>query len=219
MKELLKCGDPQCGCRITFESREKPLASGEIGQYDLYHCSNSKKAHGSLKGMYSEESELWEQFGKAIPHFDLPPDLAQYIADTLNENDAKLRNRASKGIEDCRMAFVSLKEQENNAFDALTLKTIDKETYARQIDRIKSQQNQTEQNIIDLQKSVDSIKLITAQDVLMLARDMPMLWKGAPEQERVAFLKKLIEQATLNGTSVSYSLRNAFERVPYSLVK
>ena len=131
----LRCADPECGMRITFEKKRKTVKeTGEAKVYRLYRCSNSRKVHDSLAGMYTDEEKIWEQFEPAIEQVDLPAQLAKDIADALNETHRKARKRIVGEMDGYRAALKAADLRNHEVFDLFLAKKIDESEYRRQLD-------------------------------------------------------------------------------------
>lgn len=80
----LTCGDPNCGCFITYDPKnKKDKKTGEVKKtHYYYHCANGKKVHQNQVNV--EEKNIWEQFSNALDQLALSEAFAKEVAIELN---------------------------------------------------------------------------------------------------------------------------------------
>ena len=184
--------------------------TGETKIYDFYHCANTRKVHKSLKGMYVSENELWDQFEGAVGEFSLTKEIAQDIADALNETHQKARKRIIGEMNGYRRALEDLDVRANKLFDMYAASELEGAEYRRQTKRIEDERKSYTQMLEEANLSINDAAMKTAKDIFELATNAVSLWKAAPRLERLAFIKKVSSNAVLDGPNLRYELKKPF---------
>lgn len=93
----LKC---KCGCSVVFDPKEKILKqSKEQVTYKYYRCTNGKRVH--IRNPVIKEDALLNQLGAAVDQISISEELAQRIADALNETQRRGKAAIKLKIENC----------------------------------------------------------------------------------------------------------------------
>lgn len=206
----LTCGDASCGCQITFELRKKTLADGGISEYRLYRCSNSKKIHKSLRGMYSTEEKILRQFEGAVEAIALTDDLASKIAQAMREIKEKAHSKTKKEMEAYKIALVDLEQSEDRLYDDHIKGLIGVEMYQRRIARIREQRHEFTEMMDQARNKIEGVVYETAESLIELAKNAKSLVLSGSTNEYVKFLKTICSNQVLDGSTVRYDLKKPF---------
>ena len=204
--DYFKCGDPACGCKITYHQKKKP--SGRI--YHFYTCANGRKVHPSLKGRYLTEAEIFEGLEPALDAISITDDMALDVAGALNANHRALQQRLACEVNAYKSSLKAGEGREDELYGDLKRGILTEEMYQRQISAVRSERARLTDLIITLQSSVTDTYLHTAQEILELARDAKTLWKSRPREERAEFLKKILWNPRITGRTIEYELKKPF---------
>lgn len=202
----LRCDDPECNCQIIYDPKTKP--DGRVFKY--YRCSNSRRVHTSLRGMWVVEEKIWAQL-EAVPNaINLTDELAEDISAALNASQQKSKKAVSNEIENYRNALKGLEGREDRAYENLEAGVLDSDSYKRQFDRIRSDRNELTHLLEKAQHSINDSLMEDVKSILELAIDAKSLWKMRNHEERINFLKRVCSNATLNESSVRYNLKKPY---------
>lgn len=204
--EMLRCATPECGCKISYQKKLKP--SGRV--YHLYSCSNGKSVHKSLKGMYQTEPQILDGFEPALDQITVSENMAKDIADALNANHLKLKSRIKREQESYLHALKVMNEKEDELYTDMKRSLIDEDMYHRQIENVRKERERLSQLLNDLNSTVLDTYLVTAKEILELAKDAKTLWKSRSVEEKVDFLKKILWNSKMTGTTIEYELKKPF---------
>lgn len=208
----LVCGHPQCRRQITYERKEKTLKStGEAKVYHLYRCSNSRKIHD--KNTYVSESDIWEQFEPAVTALSISEEFAQDITNALNETHDKQKAAIRKQMEGFRVELRGLEGKEDIAYDDFKRGLLDDRGYRRQIDRVREDRKHYESEIERLTLTISDEAMVSVKKVLELAINAKELYISMNREDRLAYLKKVCSNQTLDGLTLQYQLKSPFARL------
>jgi hypothetical protein len=200
----------ECGCQIVYERKVKRYRSGAEGIFDLYRCTNGKRLHASLKGLYVREEVIWEQFGNALDEITLTPALAAEIAQELNRRASSLAAVVRSRVEKLRAERKSLEEHEDRAYSDYVKGLLDDEMYRRQVHRIREKRTELTRAIEETQLITGSPKE-TAESVFELCKEAKSLWIQRSPWERKEFLEKVLSNPRLDGPTLRYDWKGPFK--------
>lgn len=164
----LKCGHESCGLNYTYEKKTKNIKStGEEKIYHFYRCPNSRRIHD--KKVYSNEEEIWRQLNTAVDHFSISESFAKDIADALNETHRTQQSASKKQVSGFKKEQEKLELREDEAYEHLTKGILDERGYKRQIERIRNERRDYENQIETLTLQITDAAMATVQKVLELA--------------------------------------------------
>jgi site-specific DNA recombinase len=206
----ITCADKLCGCHIVYDPKRKALATGETKTFHYYHCTNGKRVHATLKGMSVSEASLWEQFGQAVGSITISKELAEAIADVLNESHKQMLTLKKREVGNYRDGLAALEHDEDAVYTDLKKGLIDEAMFQRQIKRIRSERARFTDLLEQANASLDGSYLETAQSILELATDAKSLWESRNDDERLDFLKQILSNQKLDGVNVRYELRKPY---------
>lgn len=195
----------ECGCNIVYEPRVKKTAYG-AKTYHLYHCTNGKRAHKSLAGMYAHESHLWEQLGGALDAISITPEFAVQIETHLNAALNRARADYTRLLGEYKAQDLAIQAGMDKAYDLLAAGTLDQDTYSRQMDRLKNQRQQLGESLALAKKRADGTAGVKAKTALELASRAKSLWISRPPRDKYLFLKTILSNQRLRGTSIEFDL-------------
>ena len=207
----LKCGHPECQRLITYEKKEKTLKStGEAKVYHLYRCSNSRRIHDHKT--YIGETKIWEQLEPVLDILTISEEFARDVASALKETHAEQQQLVQKQVEVCRSALKELEAKEDRAYDDRDKGVLDDFQYRRRIEKIREERKQCTTQFEHLTLSMTDGATAVAK-MFELAINAKTLWKSMDRQERVAYLKKVCSNPTLEGLTLQYEMKKPFARL------
>lgn len=204
---LLNCGD--CGCKVTYHQKKKP--SGKV--YHLYVCANGKGEHKSLKGRYKHEHEIMDELGKSLDDISITEDFAKEISDALNRNDKKLKEKLKREETSYKLALKALEDDEDQLLESLHSNLIQREMFERNMKRIRDKREKFTDLLLEVQNQATNTYLTTAKQILELAANAKKLWLSRNDRERAEFLRKLLWNPKITGSTIEYHLKKPFEVV------
>lgn len=204
----LTCGDVECGCKITYAPKAKP--SGTTFPY--YRCADGRRVHRGRgePQVNVREEQILDQFGSAVDAITLTPDIAAAIADGLNETHRAAMAAKARAADGFRAEVVALETKENRLFDLFAAGEVDRETYERQLARVRADRAERFERLQEAERDEDAKYLVAADRVLELAKRARSLWEGRSPEERRDFVARLVCNPRLDGRTVRYDLKKPF---------
>lgn len=203
LSDWIRCED--CGCKVIYEEKRKP--SGRVYRY--YHCTNGRRQHDRQKNV--REEVILEGFEPALDAISVSEEMAEQIADALNETHHKVRAARKREAAKHQRALDDLEGQEDQLFDLFRAGTLDERGYKRQLERVRAERRRFSELLDQAHEELDDAYLVTAQRVLELATRAKTLWRSRTPKEKRVLLERLLQNPRLEGTSVRYDLRKPFE--------
>ena len=210
-KGWLVCGTEGCGCNVLYDPKKKTLQSGEEKVYKLYHCSNGRGVHKSMKGLNVHEESIWEQFGEAVSSISITPDWAKQLAEALNETRHKVQDAIRRDLGNYKLKLKMLEEKEDHLYDSYQAQILDAEGYRRQVLKVRGQRSELTELMGAAHLKISDAGMESAKSILELATDAESLWKTRSPQERVQFLKLILSNQVLDGATIRYQLKKPLQ--------
>lgn len=205
----IRCSE--CGCHVVYEEKRKFNRKGELTRrFHYYHCTNGKKIHPSMAGMSVSESNLWEQFDKAVDRITIGRDLARAIADALNSTENKARDLAQKQIEDYKLAIRSIEAREDRLYDDFHSSVVDQDGFHRQTQRLRRDRHHYTRLLEQAQSAVHGRSRESTESVLELASNSKSLYLTRTPVERRIFLDLILSNPILDKINVQFYLKKPF---------
>lgn len=207
----IRCGNPECGCFITYDPKNKTMKSTkEVKTYHLYRCSNGKKVHQDFRGAYVHEEKIWEQLSVAIESISIDEDFAKEIASALNETQKQVQAAAKREMQSYRDGLIKLDDRESELYEDFKSGVLDEAGYRRQVTRLKQQRLQFTEMLEKANAAISDAGFETVRTTIELARDAKSLWLSRSPDERRQFLDELLSNRVLDGANVRYDLKKPF---------
>ena len=207
----LKCGVVKCNCNIVYDPKTKMIKStGDQKVYHLYHCTNGRKIHPSLKGMNIHEDSLWTQFGGAVDRISISKEWAEQIANALNELFKKVKANRKNEMAGYKQGLSALETSEDDLYKHFTNGILDEAAYKRQITHIRNERTRLTSLLENANNHIDDVCQETAQSILELASNAKSLWLTRTAKERLEFLDMLLSNPRLEGSTVRYDFKKPF---------
>ena len=204
----LKCS---CGCHMMYSKIQKNLKStGEPKQYELYHCTNGKKIHPNLKGMYFPEEHIKKQFSEIVGTLSLPNELLEILVERLNKDPKSDLKAYKRKVETWRDDLLALKAKEDQIYDDLQDGILDREGYQRQIERVRRQYNDTTHCIAEAESNEHTQEVDTAESIQDLLQRAQTLWTTRSPSEQREFLDKILRNPTMDGADLKFDMKEPF---------
>ncbi len=138
-------------------------------------------------------------------------DIAQKLADSCNESHKKMAAQASRKISDMKAQLELLEKREDRAYEDMVEGILDNEGYKRQVSRIRTERTLLNNEIHALQSQLSGAYRETAHSIIELCKEAKSLYLSRSCAERADFLKKLVSNPLVSGTSVQFDLRKPFD--------
>lgn len=203
----IRCSHPNCKNKLTYDPKVKTIKStGEKKTYHYFTCKN----HLVHKQKNLTEKQIWSEFEKALELFNINNEFAEDILKAINETQ-KQQHTAIKAQSKLYQEQIKAAEvKEDNLFELFSSSSIDKETYQRQLERLRNLKteysNQLEKN--NLLINDEGMKCV--KYVFELAKDAKTLWESFDKQERLNYLKDIVSNPVLDDLTIRFELEKPF---------
>lgn len=198
-----------CGCKVTFDPKIKKLkTTGEMKTYNLYRCSNGKRAHE--KYPYMDEKKIMEELGKAVEQITITGDLAKDIAFALNETHRKASEARKRDMEGYKVGLKGIERAEDQLYEDHKKGILNEEAYKRQIEKVRTERDRFTSLLDKAQSEIENAYFVTAKKILELAKNAKELWFERNMEERRDFLEKILSNQVFDAPSVRYELKKPF---------
>ena len=195
---LIQCAD--CGCMITPEKHK-----GHI----YYHCTQYKGKHGAE---WLREEDITEQFAQLFKKIQIP----QYVIDditgslkSVHQGKGELREQVFSQLNKEKEKYA--KRLENLYRDKLD-ESITPNEYDKFYQEFRSKIEDIDNRLLNLQKAEDDYYL-TASYLLQLSKQAYELFVSSEMEQKRQLLKLLLQNPTLEGKKVRYSLIKPFDTI------
>ncbi|MEO7109927.1 MAG: hypothetical protein ABI183_05775 [Polyangiaceae bacterium] len=157
-----------------------------------------------------KEDEILAQLAMAVDAIEITSAFAKAIADALNATHRDAMATKARSADVYRAEIRAFEEKEDRLFDRFDSGEIDRETYDRQLLRVRDEKNDRLEKLASAKAESDASYLETAYDVLELAKDAKSLLKSRTAEEQREFLARLVCNPRLDGRTVCFDLRKPF---------
>lgn len=205
-KGLLRCKN--CGCSITHEIKTKP--SGKTFTY--YSCTNAKR---TCQRVYVPEKDLLR------PVYDILDSFSGITEETQNLTVKELRESTeaeitfhNAQINRIRNEYGHLKQKDDRLLEMYLDgdKSITKDIYDK-----KHQEYNNKLQLLNIElkeyTQADFDYQTTVATVLSLARRAKSIFESSETYEKRAFISYLLQNPTLNGKKLEFTMRSPFNLV------
>ena len=200
-----------CGCHILYDPKKKLNRKTLITrEYHYYRCSNGKRAHENKKKMHITNDQIWLQLGNAVEDIHITNEFAKELADALNEANKISQTTSQKQIDLLLDEQKILRAREDRIIDMYHDGLLTPESFKRQQERIRGEQDELVRQLRALQRSLTDSVYETCKTVIELAIHAKSLWITQSPEERKKVLDMILSNPTLNGTNVQYDLKKPF---------
>ena len=199
-RNMLTCGD--CGCRYTPELHK--------GRFVYYSCTNSRK---KCKKVYVNENDLLKP---VLTDLRTMGSLDQKYADQITEDVRKFTEEKTRyhtqAISGLRLQYDDGQKKDDRLLELLIDGSITKEIYDKKHKEIKEKQYDLGIQLEEYTKADDNYHMAVAT-VLRLAKRAAIIVESSEPQEKNLFLNYLLQNSTVKGKTLSYSLRSPFNAI------
>lgn len=195
---LIRCAD--CGCMVTPEKHK-----GHI----YYHCTQYKGKHGAE---WLREEDITEQFAQLFKRIQIPQEVLEDITDSLksvHKGKSEFREQQYEALTKEKDRYA--KRIENVYLDKLDGR-ITTDEYDKFYKRFRGKIEEIDNRLTNLQKAEDNYYL-TANYLLQLANRAYDLFASSEIEEKRQLLKLLLQNPTLDGKIVRFSLLKPFDTI------
>ena len=200
-KGLLRC--KRCGCAISPELKK--------GKYVYYSCTNYK---GMCKRVFVPEPELLEPVYEMLESLQLPQNKIDYIVAGLRKSNEAKTTYHDQAIKALDSEYMKVQKMLDNLLE-MKLQDADSITpdeYAKKQKELKERQHE-----LNIQKEshtkADEDYHITASMLLDLAKRAKSIFKSSEVAEKQQILKYLLQNSTLNGRKLEFTMRSPFNLI------
>ena len=196
---LIRCAD--CGCMVTPEKAKD--------KYIYYHCTQYKGKHGAE---WLREEDITEQFAQLFKKIQIP----QYVVDDITGSLKSVHQGKSEFRE---QMFAELNKEKDkyakrleNLYRDKLDESITPDEYNRYYQEFRSKIDDIDNRLANLQKAEDDYYL-TANYLLQLSKQAYEIFISSEIEQKRQLLKLLLQNPTLEGKKVRYSLIKPFDTI------
>lgn len=204
-KGLIKCQN--CGCSVSPEIKTK--ASGKTFTY--YSCTNGKHV---CKRVYVPENDLLKPIYEVLERFESITEEAQNeLIDELRKNTESEVVFHKAQINRIRTEYDKLKNKQDRLLEAFLDQSITKDIYDKKHQEYQDQIQTLEIELTEHTKA-DYDYQTTVATVLSVARRAKSIFENSSDVAgKRAFLNYLLQNPTLNGKKLYFSIASPFNLV------
>jgi DNA invertase Pin-like site-specific DNA recombinase len=204
-KGLLKCQN--CGCTMSAEMKTKP--SGKTFVY--YSCTNAK---GICKRVYVPEKTLLEPIYDVLGRFESITEEAQNdLVDELRKNTEAEVVFHKAQINRVRTEYDNLKAKDDRLLEAFLDQSITKDIYDKKHQEYQDQIQVLEIELSEHRKADYDYQTTVATVISVARRAKPIFENSSEPAEKRAFLNYLLQNPTVNGKKLDFTLASPFNLV------
>ncbi len=198
----------ECGCKITYAPKTKSNGA----TYHYYRCADGRRVHRDKQEpqVNVKEDDILAQLTMAVDAIEITSAFADAVAHALNASHRAATAAKARSVDGFRAEISALQEKEDRLFDRFDAGEIDRDTYDRQLLRVREEKNDRLEKLASADAESDASYLETAQDVLELAKNAKSLLKSRTAEEQRDFLARLVCNPRLDGRTVCFDLRKPF---------
>jgi len=200
-KGLLTC--KRCGCSYSGEEKK--------GKFIYYACTNSKN---KCKRIYVPERELLESVRKVLAKLQLSDEKVQEVLKGLKKSTEHKSLFQKNEMARLRSKYDSLTEKMDRFLDLFGERGLTKEAYDKKIAECVQEQKEIE---IELEGHTEANEdyLVTAGRILDLSKRALEIFDNPNSEpgEKRQLLSYLIQNPTMDGKKLMFTLRNPFNKV------
>lgn len=197
---LLTCQD--CGCLMTPEIKK--------GKFIYYSCTNAK---GNCQRVYVPEKTLLKPIYEDFEAFSrIPRAVQERIVSELrklNEHEVEFHQKEVGRIQG---EYARLQGKLDRLMDLLLDQSITKDEHDKKLQQLKDQQYRISVELDEYTKA-DHQYHIHVSTVINLSRNMKEIFESSELLEKRAILNYLLQNPTVSGKTLHYTLRNPFNTV------
>ena len=204
-KGLLKCQN--CGCTISAERKIKP--SGKTFIY--YSCTNGK---GICKKVYINEKDLLKPVYDVLERFESITEEMQndLVAELRKTTESEIAFHKAQ-ITRLRTEYDKLKEKENRLLEAFLDQSITKDIYDTKRQEYADKIGLLEMEMSEHRKADFEYQTVVSVVVTVARQAKSIFEKSSEVKEKRAFLNYLLQNPTLNGKKLYFSIASPFNLV------
>ena len=195
---LIRCAT--CGLSITPEQHK-----GHV----YYHCTQYKGKHGAK---WLREDEITRQLGLVFKHMHMPKEIAEQIADTLNEvhtNKVKFHNEQLEKLN--REQREITKMMDNLYLDKLK-GGITESAYQKYFTSFCAKRDEIAMRLAKLEDA-ETDYFIAAKYILDLSSRAYELFKSSEVEEKRQLVKLVLSNLKLDGEKLVYDVQKPFDLI------
>ncbi|MEI7719888.1 MAG: recombinase family protein [bacterium] len=199
-KGLLHCAN--CGCLMTPERKK--------GYLIYYSCTN---ARGVCKRLYIPEQTLLKPVQSVFEAFEaMPKEVEERLLSELRASNEGEVEYHKKELVRIRAEYDRTQTRANSLMDLLIDKSITKDDYDKKLQELKDKQYRLDIEAEEHTRADHDYKLTISQ-VFSLSRRMGEIFKSSEVHEKRAFLNYLLQNPTVSGKTLVFTMRKPFDAV------
>lgn len=214
LSRFLKCGVPECGCQIIYDPKtKKNRITGEVKEYNYYHCTDGKQIHrkSGLRQINASESQIWEQLKGVVKEFSIKNSVAQYVTLQLSEQDRQSYEESKRQYFETKEKLEGLLKRQDRLYEDMTKGLIDESDMRRMREGIKNEIQSCRSKLENDFGKAQELVRERVKFTLELATDAEERWNTSSPIDRVVLLKNALSNLYLDGATVRYDLRKAYK--------
>jgi site-specific DNA recombinase len=195
---LIQCG--VCGCKVLGEQKK--------GRYTYYHCTFTKGRHE--RRFYVPERALASRFEETINRITLPPEIAAWLNEVLEEQVGKVASLQERRLGALRTQLDKAEKRLSRLYDARFDGEMPDEMF-----RAKEREYQAE--VAELKAQVRSAAELDVETVrprlnaLELSKSLHTEFLRSNPNEKAQILKSVASNFTLDGENLSPTYKKPFD--------
>lgn len=199
-KGLLTCKD--CGCLMSPEIHK--------GRFIYYSCSNGKRI---CKKVYTREEDLLKPINGVFEAFKGIPEAVQanIVSELRKLNEGQVEYH-QKQIERIRGEYNRVEKRVNALLDLRLDQSITSDEYDKKLQELKDTQYRLNIELEEYTKA-DHEYHIHVNTVLNISRRVKEIFEGSEVHEKRAILNFLLQNPTVQGKNLEFTLRKPFDTV------
>ena len=203
-KGLLHCHN--CGCQMTPEKKVKKSGA----TYVYYSCTNAK---GTCKRVYVPENDLLKPVLDVFEAFaNIPQEVEERLTEELRINSESEVVYHKKELARIRAEYDRIQNRVDGLMDLRLDKSITQDEYDKKLQQLKDQQYRLDLEAEEHTKADHDFKL-TVSRVFSMSRRAGSIFKRSEPQEKRMFLNYLLQNPTVDGKKLEFTLRKPFNLV------
>lgn len=198
---LIKCADTACGCTITPETHK---------ENNYYSCTNGRGIHD--KRIYVNENDLFASIKKTIVGLQMPDEKIDETVDKLKEINKAKNEFYFDSVAGLRKEHDQIEKRISNSYDLLADSSITKEMFNSKLKEYKEKQSDLEAQMA-LYTQADESFYLNANILLHAIKKASQVFEGSEPATQRQILNFLLQNLTLSGKKLSFTLKTPFDRV------
>lgn len=194
---IMRCAE--CGLAITPEKKK--------GKYVYYHCTEYNGKHNA---QWVREEDITAGFKSMLATIKMPDDVLNDLTETLRASHKDKSHNVKTLHTEWNAEYNKIEHRIEQMYEDQLDGRITHDMYDKKYKEYRKTQSELQDKMNKLQKADDEY-YITCGYLLKLASKAGELFESSEPAEKREILKLLLQNCTLDGTSVCYDLKKPFD--------